>query len=175
VNLDNVRRDDWIVAGLALLLALDLLILPWFSFGATVTIGSTSVSFGGSLTATDAPDGWLGVLGVLAAVLVIVDLAVERLSPQTEVPAISGSRTMTRMVLAGAAALFLGLKFLFHINHFSNLGFGFWAALVLAVALVYFALQARQGEGMAPPVAADPVAPPTAPTGPSGSSGPPLA
>src|SRR5205807_1052501 len=68
VNLDNVRRDDWVVGGLALLLVLDLLILAWFSFGGTVTVGSTSISFGGSLTATDAPDGWLGVLAVIALV-----------------------------------------------------------------------------------------------------------
>ena len=47
MNVDNVRRDDWIVGGLALLLLLDLLILAWFSFGGTVTVGSTSISFPG--------------------------------------------------------------------------------------------------------------------------------
>ena len=47
------------------------------------------------------------------------------------------------------AALFVALKFLFHI-HFSLFGFGFWAALVLTVALVYFALQARNSGVGAP-------------------------
>ena len=169
MNLDNVRRDDWLVGGLALLLVLDLLILAWFSFGGTVTVGSTSISVGGSLTATDAPDGWLGVLAVIAALLVLVDIAIERLSPQTAVPAIGGSRVTTRFVLAAAAGVFMALKFIFHLGNFSNLGFGFWLGAVLVIALVFVAMQARNAAaGMAPRRQ------PPAPTGPpSGSSGPP--
>ena len=174
MNLDAVRRDDWIVAGLALLLVLDLLILAWFSFGGTVTVGSASISYGGSLTATDSPDGWLGVLAVIAALLVIVDLGLERLSPQTEIPAISGSRVMTRFVLAGAAALFMALKFLFHLGHFSNLGIGFWIGVVLVAALLYFTMQARQTEGVSEGVSpSQPAGPPPAAAGPPGSAGPP--
>jgi hypothetical protein len=169
VNLENVRRDDWFVGGLALLLVLDLLILAWFSFGGTVTVGSTSISFGGSLTATDAPDGWLGVLAVISALLIIVDLAIEQLSPSTAVPAIGGSRTNTRFVLALVTALFMALKFVFHLGHFSNLGIGFWLGLVLVLALVFFALQARNATAMAAPRTTGPAAP----TGPPGSSGPP--
>jgi hypothetical protein len=169
VNLDNVRRDDWLVGGLALLLVLDLLILAWFSFGGTVTVGSTSISFGGSLTATDAPDAWLGVLAVISGVLVLVDIALERLSPQTAVPAIGGSRVMTRFVLAAATGVFMALKFLFNLDHFSNLGFGFWLGAVLVLALIYVAMQARHAAAIAP---RRPAGPP-APTGPPGSSGPP--
>ena len=33
MKLENVTRDDWIVGGLALLLAIFLLVLPWFSVG----------------------------------------------------------------------------------------------------------------------------------------------
>ena len=168
MNLDNVSRDDWIVGGLALLLVIDLLFLAWFSFGASLTVGGTTVSYSGSLTATDTPNGWLGVLAVISALLVIVDLAVERLSPQTQVPAVSGSRAMTRFVLAAAAAFFMALKFLFHLGDFSNLGIGFWIGVVLVAALVYFTLQARQarrmasGGGMAAPTPAAPPAPPVA-------------
>lgn len=168
MNLDNVRRDDWIVGGLALLLVLDLLILAWFSFGATVTVGSTSISVGGSLTATDSPDGWLGVLAVISSLLILFDLGIELLSPGTAVPAIGGSRANTRLVLALATALFMGLKFLFHLGHFSNLGVGFWIGAVLVIALVYFTLQARNATAVAPPTT-------TAPTGPPGSAGPPPA
>ena len=171
MNVENVRRDDWLVGGLALLLLLDLLILAWFSFGGTVTVGSTSISFGGSLTATDAPDGWLGVLAVISAVLILLDLLVEQLSPQTAVPAVGGSRTATRFVLALATALFMGLKFIFHLGHFSNLGVGFWIGAALVIALVYFALQARNATAVAPPRTTGP----PAPTGPPGSSGPPTA
>ncbi len=168
MNVENVRRDDWVVGGLALLLVLDLLILAWFSFGGTVTVGSTSISFGGSLTATDAPDGWLGVLAVISAVLILVDLGFEYIAPQTALPAIGGSRRGTRFVLALATALFMALKFLFHLGHFSNLGIGFWLGLVLVIALVFFAMQARNAESVARPRTTGPASPtgPTPPTGP---------
>lgn len=135
MSVQNMSRDDWILGGVGLLLVIDLLFLPWFS----LAYGPYSADF----TAAGAPDGWLGVLAVLAALAVIVDLAVERLSPQTTVPAIGGSRTMTRFVLACVAAGFVALKFLFHI-HFSLFGFGFWAAVVLAAAFVFLAMRARQ-------------------------------
>ena len=136
MKLDNVTRDDWLLAGVALLLAIDLLFLPWFD----VSLGIVSVTS----TATGAPDGWLGVLGVLAALAIVADLGVERLSPQTQLPAVRGSRTMTRLTLAGIPGLFVGLKFLFHI-HFSLFGFGFWGAVVLTAGLVVVALRLHRG------------------------------
>jgi hypothetical protein len=145
MSLDNVSRDDWIVGGLALLLIIDLLFLPWFTFSAG--IGSFSVSV--SSTATGAPDGWLGVLAVIAAIALLVDLAVERLSPQTTMPMIGGSRSSTRLVLTGITAAFVLLKFLFHI-HFSLFGFGFWAAVVLTVALVFASLRISRGQTIVP-------------------------
>ncbi len=169
MNPENVRRGEWLVGGLALLLVLDLLILAWFSFGGTVTVGSTSISLNGSLTATDAPDGWLGFLAVISSVLIILDLVIEQASPQTSVPAIGGSRANTRFVLALATGLFMGLKFIFHLGSFSNLGIGFWIGAVLVIALIYFAYQARNATAVAPPRRTGPAAP----TGGSGSSGPP--
>jgi hypothetical protein len=141
VKLDNVTRDDWLLAGVALLLVIDLLFLPWFS----VSFGPLSVTS----TATGAPDGWLGVLAVLAALALVADLGIERLSPQTRLPAVRDSRTTTRVVLAGVTALFVVLKFLFHI-HFSLFGFGFWLAVVLTAGLVVFALRAQRGVALIP-------------------------
>jgi hypothetical protein len=135
VNFAAVSRDDWILGGLALLLVIDLLFLPWFS----ISLGP----FSASLTATDAPDGAFGILAVLAAIAVIVDLGVERFAPQAKVPAINNSRTQTRFILVCATAVFVALKFVFNI-HFSDFGFGFWLAVVLTVGLVYFALQIRK-------------------------------
>jgi hypothetical protein len=140
VNLERVSRDDWILGGVALLLVIDLLFLPWFS----ISLGP----FSASLTATDAPDGAFGILAVLGGVLLIADLAMERLSPQTTLPAINGSRTQTRFVLAGVTALFVVLKFVFNI-HFSDFGFGFYVAVILTIALVYLALQVRNGTSIA--------------------------
>jgi hypothetical protein len=182
VNLENVTRDDWIVGGLALVLAIFLLVLPWFD----LSVGP----FSATLTATDGPDGWLGILAVIAALAVVADLAIERLSPQTEIPALGDSRTNTRFILAAVAAGFVALKFLFHI-HFDLFGWGFYVNVILTAALVYVAYQARAGAPIAigglggfsggsrrsrpsrpsPP----PAAPPSDPAGtpPSGSAGTP--
>lgn len=118
------------MGAVALALIIDLLFLPWFSFGPL------------SVTATGAPDGWLGVLAVLSAVALLADLAVERLSPAAPLPSLSGGRTQTRFVLAAVTAVFLALKFLFNI-HWSLFGYGFWVAVVLAAALVYLTVRAR--------------------------------
>jgi hypothetical protein len=163
MSLDNVSRDDWIVGGLALLLAIDVLFLPWFSI--SVGVGAFSASF--SSTATGAPDGWLGILALIAVIALLADLGIERLSPQTTLPMLGGSRTMTRFILAGAGGAFLLLKFIFHINHFSDLGFGFWAAVVLTGGLVFSTMRASQGQAIAPPSA--PSAPPPPPPAPPAS------
>jgi hypothetical protein len=140
VKFDSVSRDDWILAGVALLLVIDLLFLPWFS----ISFSLGPVSGSASLTATDAPDGAFGILAVLSAVVLIADLGVERLSPGTALPNIGGSRTQTRFVLACVTALFVALKFVFNI-HFSDFGFGFYLAVVLTAGLVWVAYQTRSG------------------------------
>ena len=126
MNLDNVTRDDWILGGIALFLAIDLLFLPWFD----ISVGPISFTY----SATGSPDGWLGILGVLACVALIADIAIERLS-DTELPTIGGDRASTRKILAIAAAAFVALKFLFHI-HFDLFGIGFWLGAIAAIALV---------------------------------------
>jgi hypothetical protein len=139
VKFDSVSRDDWILGGVALLLIINLLALPWFS----ITFGP----FSATLTATDAPDGWLGILAVLSAVVLIADLGIERFSPGTALPNIGGSRTQTRFVLACVTALFVVLKFLFHI-HFSDFGIGFYAGIILTAGLVWMAYQMRNSTQM---------------------------
>jgi hypothetical protein len=178
VNLDNVTRDELIVGGLAIVLAIFLLVLPWFD----LSVGP----FSATLTATDAPDGWLGILAVIAAIALVADLAVEKLSPQTQLPAIGNGRANTRFILAVIAAGFVVLKFLFHI-HFSLFGWGFYVCVIVTAALVYSAAQARMGSSIIPagtsrPASPSPPPPPPPPSpsetagsapGPSGGSTPP--
>ena len=140
MNLENVSREDWIVGGLALVLAIALIVFPWFDISVTVGAFSASASY----SATSTPDGWLGILAFIAALAIVADLAIERLSPQTQIPAIGGSRTNTRFVLSLVVAAFVALKFLFHI-HFSLFGWGFYVVVILTAALVWVAYQARSG------------------------------
>lgn len=138
MTLENVSRDEWIVVVLAVLLAFDLLFLPWFEL--TIVGGGQAISI--SSTATGAPDGWLGVLALLAVVALLADVAVERLSPHTRLPAIGESRIRTRTLLALTAAALLAFKFLIHLG--SAGGLGFWGALLLSGGLVWTTHRVQQ-------------------------------
>lgn len=163
MNLENVTREDWIVGGLALLLAIILLFFPWYS----VSVGPFSVDE----SATSSPYAIWGVLALITSLAVVADNALERLSPQTELPAIGGSRAMTRLALVGATVVLLVIKFLAHIGDF---GWGFFVAVVVLAALAYVAYM----QNSAAPVgtsgsAAPPPPPPPPPAGPGGSTPPP--
>lgn len=134
------------LASVAVALVFALLVLPWFSFGATISVGSATVSIGGSLTAVDAPDAWLGVLALLSSAFLVADLGFERLSPQTRVPSIAADRETTRFALACVAAGLIALKFLLHLGRFGDLALGFWLAVLLVGALVALTRRGRMAE-----------------------------
>ena len=139
-SFETVSRDELLLAALGVLLVLDLLFLPWFEL--TVSAGAVSVSI--SNTATGPPDGWLGVLAILVVLARLVDIAIEQLSPHTQVPAIGRGRANTRYVLAVVAVALLGLKLLIHLG--SAGGLGFWGAVVLGGALLWVSQRLRQLE-----------------------------
>ncbi len=135
-TLARFSRDELILGALAAALAIDLLFLPWFEFGAE---GS---SFSASFSATQYPDGWLGVISLLAALALVADLVIERLAPHVPVPSIAGGRAPTRFAIALIVAAGVILKFLFHV-HFSIFGAGFWLGALLTGGLVFFAAKLR--------------------------------
>lgn len=135
-SLARFSREELILGALAAALAIDLLFLPWFEFGAE---GS---SFSTSFSATQYPDGWLGVISLLAALALVADLVVERLAPHVQVPSIAGGRAPTRFTIALIVAAGVILKFLFHV-HFSIFGAGFWLGALLTGGLVFFAAKLR--------------------------------
>jgi len=148
MDVSKFTRDELILAGVALLLVIDLLFLPWFD----VSIGIGTFKVSATSSATGSPDGWLGVLAVLAALALIAHLALERLATGVEVPSVGGGPATTRFVLAAAAAAFVALKFIFNI-HFSLFGVGFWGGVVLAATLVVLAARVRDSEPVAPTLA----------------------
>ncbi len=163
LHLERLSREDWLLVSVAVVLMFDLLVLPWFSFGATINVGSATVSIGGSLTAVDAPDAWLGVLALLACAFVVADLAFERLSPETHLPSIASDRETTRYVLACIAAGLIGVKFVLHIGRFGELALGFWLAVLLVGGLVALTRRSREAQTVVPAPAGDP-APEPGPT-----------
>jgi hypothetical protein len=138
MDFSKLSREDWMVGGGGILLVLDLLILPWYSVSV----------FGHSFTSTGtgAPDGFFAVLALLLVLVVVVDLALERFSPQTQLPTTPLGRTMTRVAALGVAALCLIIKFL---DHTSNFGFGFFLAVILMIVTLVGAWMSSQGTSTA--------------------------
>jgi hypothetical protein len=134
VDFSKLSRNDWLVAGGGLLLAIDLIALPWFS----VTIGGFSATSAG----TGAPDGIFGVLAFILALLIAADLLLERFSPETQLPTTPLGRQMTRFAAAAVAAVFLIIKFL---DHTSNFGFGFYLAVILTIVVLVGTWLSAQG------------------------------
>jgi hypothetical protein len=154
LGLERLSREDWMIIGVAGLLVLDLLVLPWFSFGATITVGSTTLSIGGSASAVDAPDAWLGVLALMASAFLIADLATERLSPDTRLPTVAGDRVTGRYWIACTTAGLLAFKFILHLGRFGELALGFWTALLLVAGLIMLTRRARHATSASPAPAA---------------------
>jgi hypothetical protein len=128
--------EDLTIAGLALVLIVAVALLPWFSLtllGLTFTI-----------SATDAPDGWLGVIALAAAVAVFADIGLEHFAPDAPVPALRGDRKGTRFMVSVLAAGAIALKFLLHV-HFGWFGFGFYLCVVDVAALVLITHRAHGG------------------------------
>jgi drug/metabolite transporter (DMT)-like permease len=164
LRLERITREDWVIIAVAAVVIFDLLALPWFSFGATITVSSATFSIGGSLTGVDAPDAWLGVLALLACAFLLGDLATERLSPQTRLPSIVADRETSRFILACVAAGLIAVKFVLHIGRFGELALGFWLAVLLVAALIALTRRARQLESVPEAAAPEAAAPETGTT-----------
>ena len=85
------------------------------------------------------------MLAVLATLALIADLALEHVSPDTQMPSIEGSRTQTRFVLAGRCGAAGGEVHVLNLSHIGDLGSGFWFGAVVAAALVYAAMTRMAG------------------------------
>jgi hypothetical protein len=135
--LSTLSRDDWLVGGGGILLIIDLLLFPWHHESATILGATVSAS----QTATSAPDRFWGVVAVLLAIVVVVDLALSLLRPQTQVPTTQLGRAMTRCVLAGLVIFFLLLKLFAHTQY---LGVGAYLGFLFAIAVVVGAYRYAQ-------------------------------
>jgi hypothetical protein len=168
VNTDAVKREDWVVGGLAVLLVIDLLEFPWHTVAGGMISGISFPSI--SNRATGPPDGLLGVLAVLATLAIVFDLLLEHFSPDTQIPSINGSRTLTRFALAITATGLLALKFILHLTLIGDLGSGFWFGAVVSAALVYATTKAWQANPTSPAGAPGPAGARTRPNGDSAAA-----
>jgi hypothetical protein len=138
MDFSKLSREDWMVGGGGILLVLDLLFLSWISVSVD--------GFSASSTGTGSPDGIFGVLALLLALVVVIDLALERFSPQTQLPTTPLGRSTTRLAALGLAALFLVIKFL---DYTSHLSIGFFLAVILIIVAIAGAWLSSQGSSTA--------------------------
>jgi hypothetical protein len=138
VDISKLSREDWMVGGGALLLIIDLLFFAWHSY----SFGPVSVDSSG----TGAPDGLWGVLALIVAIVVLIDLGLARFSPATQIPTTQLGRDLTRAAAAGLGLLFLVIKF---ISNTGSSAFGCWLGLVLGIVVVAGAWLNSQGRSTA--------------------------
>jgi hypothetical protein len=124
------ERDEYGAAGLAAVLAIVLLFFDW--------VDASYAGYPVTHVGTGAPDGWLGVLAMLAALAFVADVVAQRYVG-AELPVLGGSRERTRLILAAVAGGSVALKFVLHLDHFGDLGAGFWLALLAAAGLAFLA------------------------------------
>ncbi len=134
MDFSKLSREDWMVGGGSILLIIDLLFLPWHS----VSVFTGSVDF----TGTDAPGSIWGVLALIVAIIVLVDFALARFSPDTQMPTTQLGRDKTRTAAAGLVLLLVLIKL---IDNTSFLAWGTWVGIVLAIVVVGGAWLNAQG------------------------------
>jgi hypothetical protein len=124
VDTYEVTREDAMVIGGGIVLLIGLLVFPWYS----IPFGPFSLD----RSSTDSPNSIWGVLAVIVLILIILDLAFARFSPQTHIPTTPLGRDMTRVVACGVMLLFLFIKFVASVD---NLGWGFFIDVILALVV----------------------------------------
>lgn len=134
MDLSRLSREDWTVGAGGLLLGFGLIAFPW----STVVVGGYSLS----LAATAGAGGLWADLALIVMAAVVIDLALARLSPQTKVPTTQLGRETTRAAALGVMALLMFTRLL---SHTGTYGWGFYADVILLVAVASAGWLSAQG------------------------------
>ena len=134
MDFSKLSREDWMVGGGAIVLIIDLLFL----------CRGTRIArpFDAARGPTRRAAIW-GVLALIVTIVVLVDLALARFSPATQIPTTQLGRDLTRAAIAAVALLFVIIKL---IDNTSYLAYGTWVGLILAVVIVAGAWLNAQGK-----------------------------
>jgi hypothetical protein len=142
--LSKLSRSERITGVAGILLFIGIITFPWYHVGfAGLSIGSASipgVSF--DYTALQATAGFAGVLALIVLIALLAELVISRFTTVAR-PELPVAWAVAELYSAVAVLTLLVVKFLFHIGNF---GWGFYADMVLAIALVYGAAGLRRGD-----------------------------
>lgn len=124
MDLSKLTKGDRIVVASALLLVLDLLLIPWYS---VTVVGIVTVTLKG----VDSPDSFLGILSLLVALAMGAQVVLSRLT-EVKVPEIGIPWARAHFLGGLAVVIMLALKFVLHTSYLS---IGSYLAILFAIAL----------------------------------------
>jgi len=137
VDFSKLTREDLMVLVGGVVLVIGLIAFSWYSIG--IGIAGLSVD----RAAVQSPYAIWGILALIVAIAIVVDLALARFSPSTQIPTTQYGRDFTRV---GACALLLLLLFIKFIAHVGSFGWGFFVDVILAIVVSAGAWFIAQGK-----------------------------
>ena len=129
MDLKRLSMAERISSLAALLLLLDLMILPWHR----ISVGIGDIRFTSSRSGLESPNGFLGLLAAVVALAVVARIGLAAFSSVT-LPALPVSEAQLDLI-GGAAAV--GLVLLKLVLETSYLSIGAWLAVPLSGAVLY--------------------------------------
>jgi hypothetical protein len=129
MDLKRLSMAERIMSLAAVLLVLDLLILPWHR----ITIGINDFGFTSSRSGLEAPNGFLGLLAAIVAIAVVAWIMLANFSSVT-LPTLPASDGQVGLI---AGAVLVGLVLLKLVLETSYLSVGAWLAVPLSGAVLY--------------------------------------
>jgi len=124
MDLSKLTKGDRIVVASAILLVLDLLLIPWYSL---TVVGVVTVSLKG----VDSPDSFLGVLALLVALAMAAQVILSRFT-EVKIPDIGIPWARVHFLGGLAVVIMLALKFILHTQFLS---IGSYLAILFGIAL----------------------------------------
>ena len=137
MDFSKLTREDLMVMGGGIVLVIGLIAFSWYSIG--IGFGGLSVD----RAAVQSPYAIWGILALIVAIAIVVDLALARFSPSTQIPTTQYGRDFTRVGACALLLLFLLIKFIAHVGDF---GWGFFVDVILAIVMSAGAWFIAQGK-----------------------------
>jgi hypothetical protein len=124
MDFSKLSRPDAVVLLGGVALVIGLLAFPWYHYSQFgITLDRTAIA---------APGAVWGILGMLVAIAVVVDLVLARYVDDFTVPSLPGGRERTRAALCALMIVLLAIKFF---DDVASFGWGFYVDAVLAAAV----------------------------------------
>jgi len=145
VDLNKLTMGEKIVAGAGIVLAIDLLFLPWHKFAAVIG----TVRFSGTASGIEHPNAIWGLLSLLVALVMVAVVVTSRFTT-AKLPELPLPWPQAMFIGGLTVVALLALKLLLETR---SLGFGAILGVALGGGMAYggFLMRSEAGPAVAPP------------------------